>query len=138
MFDVAGGRDNHIVRPVKQIELLLDGFALEAPDGVPRSKDRLAERMPLPEILHEEFVQHIEGDGQVLVEHYAAETDAFLRGKGIKVATDRIHRARDLLGRAGLSAFEYHVLDEMADAVFLRLLLPRAGREPDAQRDRAH
>jgi len=42
--------------------------------------------------------QHVEGAGQVFVQHFDGEAGALLGGEGVQVAADGIRRARDFFG----------------------------------------
>jgi hypothetical protein len=64
--------------------------------------------------------EHVEGDRQVLVEHFRVEASHLLCREGIEHPAQRVHRLRDLLGRAPLGALEHHVLDEVRDPVAFR------------------
>ena len=75
---------------------------------------------------------------QVFIEHLHVEADAFLGGEGIHVAADRIDLAGNVLGRAMFGSFEDHVLDEMGDAIPLRVFVARTGLDPDSDRNRAN
>ena len=57
--------------------------------------------------------ENVHGEREVLVEHFGVEAHQFLRGEGIEIAPDRVHRARDIFGRAAGGAFEKHMLDEV-------------------------
>ena len=87
--------------------------------------------------IQHQIAEHVERDGQVLVEHLDAEADALLGGEGVHVAADRIHLARNVFRRAMLGPLEDHVLDEMRNAVPLLVFVARAGLDPDPDRDGA-
>ncbi len=72
----------------------------------------------------------------MLVEHLDVEADALLGGEGVHVAADGIHLARDVFRAAVLRPLEDHVLDEVRDAVDLRIFVARAGLDPYADRNR--
>jgi hypothetical protein len=80
---------------------------------------------------------HVEGDGQMLVEDLGVEADLFLGGEGVEHAADGIHFAGDGFGGAALRALEDHVLHEMGQAVFFRYFAARAVADPHAHGDRA-
>ena len=61
--------------------------------------------------------EHVEGDGGVIGEGLDVEADHLLAGEGVEVAADRIHLAGDDQRGAVAGALEYHVLDEVGDAV---------------------
>ncbi len=90
-----------------------------------------------PRIEHQ-VGQDVEGLGEVLVQDLGVEADQFLAGKGVEVAADGVHRARDVFGGAMGGALEEHVLDEVRDAVLLGRFLAGPGVDPHAHRDRAH
>ena len=57
--------------------------------------------------------QYVERLRQMLVQHLGVEADQFLRGERVEVATNGIHRARNVFGTPFGGTFEQHVLDEM-------------------------
>jgi hypothetical protein len=73
----------------------------------------------------------------VLVEDFDVETDTFFRRESVHVAADRIDLAGDGFGGTGLGTLKNHVLDEVRNAIPFRILIARAGLEPDANRYRA-
>jgi len=87
--------------------------------------------------IEDEVGQDVEGGGDVLVEDLDVEADGFLTGKGVEVATDGIDLAGDALGGPGFGSLEYHVLDEMGDAVEFGDFVTRAGAHPDTHGDGA-
>ena len=70
----------------------------------------------------------------MLIEDLYRETDAFLGGECVHVAADGVDLARNFLSAAVLGPFEYHVLEEMGDAVPFGVLVARACLQPDADR----
>src|SRR2546422_865793 len=62
--------------------------------------------------VQEDVGQEIDRERQVLVEHLDIEAGVLLRGEGVHLAADRVHRARDGLGGARLGALEDEGLDE--------------------------
>ena len=66
------------------------------------------------------------------VEDFGVETDLFLGGESVEHATDGIHFAGDVFGRAALGAFEDHVLEEVGDAIFGGGFAAGAVADPDA------
>ena len=60
-----------------------------------------------------QVTENVQSNGQMFVQNFDVEADAFLGGKRIDVSANRIHLAGNGLGRAVLGTFEYHVLDEM-------------------------
>src|SRR5208337_2174034 len=82
--------------------------------------------------------EHIEGDGQMFVEHLGVEADLFLGGESVQHAADGIHFAGDILGGTPVGAFEDHVLQEMGQAVLGRDFAAGAVADPDADGDRAN
>ena len=79
-----------------------------------------------------QVAQHVQRLGDVLVQHLDVEADGLLAGKGVQVAADRVHLARNVLGRAGLGTLEDHVFHKMRDAIQLCDFMPRAGAYPHA------
>src|SRR5262249_1768134 len=71
------------------------------------------------------------------IEDLDVEADAFLGGKGVHVAADRVDLASDGFGGTCLSPLEYHVLNEVGNPIPFGVFIPRAGLEPDADADRA-
>src|SRR5262249_24562149 len=65
------------------------------------------------------------------------EAGVLLRGEGVHLPADRVHRASDVLGRPGLGAFEDEMLDEVGDAAPLDGLVAAPGVNPDADGDPA-
>ena len=55
-------------------------------------------------------------------------------GGGVEVAADRLDLLGDLARGAPRGALERHVLEQMRDAVLVRLLVAAAGADPDAER----
>ena len=72
------------------------------------------------------------------VQHFGIEADQFFGSKGVEIAADGVHRARDILGRPLRRALEKHVLDEVGDAVLLDIFAARAGADPNAHRHGAN
>src|ERR1700732_352613 len=67
--------------------------------------------------MKDKITEDIHGERKVLIEDFDVEADAFLRRESIHVAADRIDLAGDRFGGTGFRALEYHVADEMGDAV---------------------
>src|SRR6202051_5098345 len=80
---------------------------------------------------------NVEGDGEMFVEDFGVEADLFLGGEGVKHAADGIHFTRDSFRGAALGAFENHVLDEVAQAVFIGRFAARTAANPHADGNRA-
>ncbi len=76
--------------------------------------------------------ENIEGDGDVVGQRLDVEADGLFAGESVKVAADGVHFAGDVLGGAGASALEEHVLDEVGDAVGFGGLAAGAGLDPYA------
>ena len=88
-------------------------------------------------LVMEQRMQHqvrkdVEDQRQVLVQHLGVEADHLLGREGVQVASDGVHRAGDVLRRAAGGPLEYHVLDEVRDAVLFGRLLAASGAHPDA------
>src|SRR5271167_3625919 len=79
-----------------------------------------------------QVAQNIECGGNMFVEHFDVEADAFLGGEGVHIAADGVDLARDFFRGAVFGPFEYHVLDEMGDAVRFGVFVARTRLEPDA------
>ena len=86
---------------------------------------------------HHDVRQQVDGERQVLVEHFDVVAGVLLRGERVELSADRVDRLRDVFGRPGVGAFEEHVLDEMRDAALRVRLVPRPARQPHADRHRA-
>jgi hypothetical protein len=78
---------------------------------------------------------HVEGLGQMLIEDFYVVANQFLGGEGIETASDGVNRAGDLFGGSILGALEHHVLNEVGDAEFMRLLLAGSGADPNTYGD---
>src|SRR5579862_6320375 len=76
--------------------------------------------------------KNFERHGNIFIENFDVEADAFFGSEGIHVSTDGIDLPSNLFGGTMLGAFENHVFNEMGDAVCLRALIPRTGFKPDA------
>ena len=85
----------------------------------------------------EQIGQHVDGAGQMLVEHLDVVARALLRRESVEMAPDRVDLLRDVLRRPGRRALEEHVLDEVRDARVRRALVPRSAGQPDPEADRA-
>jgi hypothetical protein len=72
--------------------------------------------------MQDQVGEHIEGDRQVLIEHFGVKAGHLLGREGVEHSAHRVHRLRDFLRRAPRSALENHVLDKMRDPVALRRL----------------
>ena len=66
----------------------------------------------------------------MLIENFNVETDAFLRRESIHVAADRVYLPSDLFRCAVPGPLENHVLNEMGDAIPLRVFVSGAGLDP--------
>ena len=88
--------------------------------------------------MQHQIAQYIERRRHMLIQHFNVEADRLFARKGVQVAADRVHLARNALRRPRLGALEHHVFHKMRDAVQLRDLMPRAGPHPHAHCHRAH
>src|ERR1700685_592703 len=70
----------------------------------------------------------------MLIQNLGVVTYHFLGSESVQAAADRIHRARDVFGRAILGALKEHVLDEVRDAVLFGSLAAGTGLDPDTHR----
>ena len=66
--------------------------------------------------------QHVDGERQVLIEHFDVVAGVLLGGERVHLPADRIDRLSDILGTPRRRALEEHVLHKMRDAA-LRLRL---------------
>src|SRR5215467_3259977 len=85
----------------------------------------------------DEVGNHVEGDGEMLIEDFGVEADLLFGSKGVEHAADGIHFAGDGFGGAALGALKDHVLHEVGEAVFLGDLAAGTIADPDANRDGA-
>ena len=76
--------------------------------------------------------KHVNGDGEMLVEHLGVEAGHFLARKRVQHSADRVYRLRNLLGRAFARALEHHVFDEMGDSISVRCFGARSRAQPDS------
>jgi len=83
----------------------------------------------------DEISEHIKGDREMLIEDLGVEADLFFRGEGIEHATDGIHFAGNVFGRAALGALENHVFQEVSDAVVGGSFAAGTVADPDADGD---
>ena len=67
----------------------------------------------------------VEGQREMLVEHFRVEADQLLGGERVQIAADRIDGARDILGGTPRRPLEQHVLDEVGEPVLLPDFTPR-------------
>ena len=77
-----------------------------------------------------QIAEYVESNRQVLIENFNVETDAFLRRESIHIAADRVYLPSDLFRRAIPGSLENHVLNEMGDAIPLRIFVSGAGFDP--------
>ena len=68
----------------------------------------------------------------MLVQHLDVVACVFLGRERIHLTADGVDGLGNVLGAAGGSAFEEHVLDEMRDAALLGRLMARSPRQPHA------
>jgi len=80
--------------------------------------------------MENQIAQNLKGDGNMFVEHFDVETDAFLGSEGIHVAADGIHLPGNLFGRAMFGPLEDHMLDEMRDAIPVRIFIAGTRLQP--------
>src|SRR5271155_393193 len=86
--------------------------------------------------IEDEVAEDIHGDREMLVQNLDVEANALLGGKGVHVSTDGVDLSRNVLGGSMLGSLENHVLDEMRDAIPLRILIARSGLDPNTNRGR--
>ena len=87
--------------------------------------------------VEDEVGEEVEGGGNVFVEDFDGEADGLFAGEGVEVAADGVDLAGELLGVAGGGSFEYHVLNEVGDAVEGGGFVAGAGGDPGAHGDAA-
>src|SRR5260370_19327736 len=62
--------------------------------------------------MENQIAENLKRDGNMFVEDFDVETDAFLGGEGIHVTADRIHFPGNLFRGALFGPLEDHMLDE--------------------------
>ncbi len=82
----------------------------------------------------EDVGEHVERERHVGLQHPRIIGRGLGRGAGIEVAADRLDLLDDLARGAPRRALERHVLEQMRDAVLVRLLVAAADAGPDAER----
>ena len=78
--------------------------------------------------------EHIQRQRHVGLEHARIVGGGFDRGRGIEIAADRLDILGDLTRGPPRGALERHVLEQMRNAMLVRLLVAAAGADPDAER----
>ena len=102
-------------------------------------EDDLALRVELRERRREDhFPHHLERRLEPVVRNARVHDRVLARGSGVQLAAERVEDLRDLLRGVRRGALEEQVLDEVRDARLRGGLVPRAGADPEADRDRAH
>ena len=81
--------------------------------------------------------QDIHRQGQILVDHLGVEAGAVAAGEGVELTAHGVHLFGNLPGSTLHGSLENHVLQEVAQAVLLRLLHHRADMHPRADGNRA-
>lgn len=87
--------------------------------------------------VEEHVGKDVESGGEVLVEDFGGVADEFAAGEGVELAAEGVDFTGDVFGAAAGGAFEEHVFDEVADAVFGRFFGAGAATDPDAGGDGA-
>ena len=80
--------------------------------------------------MRQDVGQHVEPERDVGLEHARVIGRHLDAGAGIEIAADRLDLLGDLARGAARRALERHVLEEMRDAVLVRLLVTAAARHP--------
>ena len=78
--------------------------------------------------------QHVQRQRNIGLHHFGVISGVLRAGGGIEVAADRLDLLGDLPRGPARRALERHVLEQMRDAVLVRLLVAAAGTDPDAER----
>ena len=73
-----------------------------------------------------------------VVRHPGEDQRRLPRGGGVQLPAEPVEDLRDLLSRVRAGALEEQVLDEVRDARARIRLVPRAGADPEAERDGTH
>src|SRR5439155_16188072 len=81
---------------------------------------------------------HVEGALEVAIEHARVKRGGLLVCAGVDLRAHGVEDLVDLLGLVARGTAEQHVLEQMRDPRLLRPLGRRTGRDPEAERHRAH
>ena len=79
---------------------------------------------------------HVDRLVEVVVGDSGIDDRVLARGGGVQLPAHRVEDLGDLLRVVALRALEEQVLDEVRDARALVPLVPRAGADPEPERDR--
>ncbi len=82
----------------------------------------------------EDVGQHVERQRHIRLQHPGVVGRGLGRGAGVEVAADRLDFLDDLARRAPRGALERHMLEEMRDAVLVRLFVTAADAGPYPER----
>jgi hypothetical protein len=85
----------------------------------------------------ENIAQDVERERHVLAKHAGVIAGVLKAGRCVQIAADGFDFLDDLARIAPRRALERHVLEEVRDAVFVRVLVSRPRTDPDAERSRA-
>src|SRR5690606_20139257 len=85
----------------------------------------------------EDVRENVERERHVLAEDARVVTGVLEARGGVEIAAGVLDLLDDLARVAARRSLEGHVLKKMRDAVLVRLLVARAGADPDAERGRA-
>ncbi len=83
--------------------------------------------------MQENIAQQIDGQGQILVQHFGVVAGVLFGGKGVDNAAHGVHLFGDLRRAATLGALEKQMLDEVGDTILGRAFMTRAILDPDAE-----
>ena len=87
----------------------------------------------------EDHVRHdVERALEPVVRDSSVENGRLARGRRVQLASELVEDLRDLLRRIARRALEEQVLDEVRDTRPCDWLVPRAGADPEPERDRAN
>ncbi len=118
--------DNVVRRVLHHLDLLQDHRLLAL------------QLLGVEEGVQEDIGEQIHSQWQVLVENLHVEAGMFLGRKGVHLATDRIHGARDVFRAPGGRPLEHQVLDQVRDPAPIVRFTSGACAHPDSHRDRAN
>src|SRR6266853_5576794 len=85
-----------------------------------------------------EIGNDVEGNREMLVEHFGVETNLFFGGEGVQHSADGIHLSRYGFRGAPFGALEDHVLHEMGQPVLFQHFAARTVAHPNTDRDRTY
>ncbi len=122
--------------PLQQVEDQIVGRVVRGGDLLQDHVALALQLLPIEHRIDEDVGQHIESQPPVVLENPRVIGGVLHGRRCIDVAARCLDLLGDVAGRASLRALEGHMLEEMRDPVLHRLLVARAGPDPDAERHR--